>query len=464
MTYIKPDINLLTSPNNAEANEMDVLESCNDSIIECFCSHGISVDSAGYRASAINMIFDYSIPSGVAFKSIQNLTSEISVAVGNLAKIFPRDEVRNEFSVAVIKEKRNYIALSQILASEEFQKSNAKIAICAGIDERDRSICFDLADAPHMLISGTTGAGKTVFLDDIILSILFKSSPDDVRMVLIDPEGKDFILYDRLPHLLFPVVTDKTNAVEVVNQLNNLMASRFDQFAGKRVKNIESYNEKAQSKLPRIVVIIDKYLELTTEIPKSFEDCLNEIACKGRAAGIHLVINSQTARSEGVSNSLKANLPCRAAFSVIDWHESKAIIDRTGAQKLLGNGDMLLDVGSGSSVYHVQAPYVTEAEVKAIVAQISDANESVQRAGDLTKIEINFSGDTEYTRRILEAVSEMSTINVFLIQKKLNIGFAEASEIIKFLEENDFVSTYAADRGRIVQQDRVIEYLETINN
>jgi len=459
MAYVKPQLDLLSAGEDVKTDDRTNAVQKGKSIAECLAAHNISVEPDGFKESPINMVFDYRLKAGTRYKDVLSIVTEISVAVGSDVKIFHDNEDGNVFSVSVPHPCRDIVTLRQILESYQYLDHSSPLTIAVGIDDRGRNVCFDLCEAPHLLISGTTGSGKTVFLDDVILSILYKASPNDVRLVLIDPEGNDFKLYDTIPHLMFPVVTEKAKAVEVVKYVRNQMNKRFDSFAEVGVKNIEAYNSNAAYPLPRIVIVIDKYMEMTYEVPEDFEDCLEEIARKGRAAGVHIIINTQTARSDVVSSDLKFNIKYRAAFSVTDWHESKAILDKTGAQKLLGNGDMYLTFGQDDSILHVQAANVTEDEVRKIVQKIIADNGTADFVGKLDYEKKDLNEDEQYIRKILLSVSNTKSISVFTIQKTLGVGFSEASDIIKFLEEKKVISSFAIGKGRTVDQDRIDELL-----
>lgn len=457
MTYHRPSLSLLSDiySNNTKAlEEADVIR---ERLQACFAAHAINAEVVDTRVSPINYIFDVKLNGG-RYKDVINRESDISYSVGNDVKIFQSDDASGVFSISVLRSSRSYVSLKSILASREFEESPSELTIGAGIDERGNICLIDLKENPHMLISGTTGAGKTVFLDDIILSLVYKSSPEQVRLILIDPSAKDLSYYSRLPHLSFPVVNDKGETVEVVKKVRDEMNNRFHLFSLHSVKNIESFNLLSENKLPRIVVVIDKMIEFSYEMPYEFADCINEIARKGRAAGIHLILNTQSARSDIISNDIKANFTCRVAFSVVDWHESKAILDKTGAQKLLGNGDMLLVAGENKIPLHVQAAFVSEGACRAVVKSLIEVNKTLESAG-LSEDASEKVAEAGRIRKILLAVSNTKSISVFTIQKILGVGFGEASNIMDFLEQNNAVTAFKLGKERKVNQTVIDELL-----
>ncbi|MBR4494164.1 MAG: DNA translocase FtsK [Clostridiales bacterium] len=234
------------------------------------------------------------------------------------------------------------------------------------------------------------------------------------------------------------------------------MDERYEILAQDGVRNIITYNENHKNNpMNNIVVIIDKYLEYTYEMPSDFIECIKEIARKGRAAGIHLIINAQSARSEVVNNDVKANMPCRIAFSVTDWHESKAILDKTGAQKLLGNGDMLYSPSLTGNPQHIQAPYVSLKEIEAVVSDVIQRNGVAEYVRDFDDVREPVEDNVPYVISILERLLQVNTVDVYSLQDMLDISYAEASDIIKFMEFNGVVSGYDAGKGRNVNHAQI---------
>ena len=478
MKYVFPSSNLLMLNRNQNISGNVSDESIEPKIRDCLRAHKIDVELQGIHYSPTNIVIDYELKGSSLLRDVQNRQLDLSVCAGFEVKIFQRFEDPGVFSISIPQRNRDIVTLGSVISSDEFQSSESKLTFAAGIDELAKVRCFDLAQAPHLLVSGSTGSGKTVFLDDIILSVLFKATPDEVKMVLIDTSAKDFAVYDKIPHLMCPVITDKVNADITMRTLRNLMNKRFEDFASIGVKEIDSYNLRSETKLPRILIIIDKYIEVSYDIPESFEFSIGEIARKGRAAGIHLIINTQTAKSEIISNDIKTNFLYRAAFSVVDWHESKAVLDKTGAQKLLGNGDMLFRLINSDETIHLQAAYVSEKEIHDVVRQVKVNNELPDYARPQTYKQVvdgmprptivledvkkELSPELLYEKSILDAVSGTKYISVLSIQKMLDISFAEATRVMKYLEKNMLVSKNVFLKGRPVIQDNIDIRLKNI--
>ena len=459
MKYQTPNLTLLDNTAADYEEAKTLAETCYNSITTCLHSLGIDVTPDGYKVSPVNMVFDYVMPEGVSYKSVQDLTKDLGVAVGQEVKVFQRGEKSGVFSVSVVRNNRTYYGIREILEGKEYTSAKSPLTVAAGIGELAEDVVFDLAEAPHLLITGATGTGKTVFLDDIILSIVCKASPAQVKMVLIDP-GIDLEVYEGLPHLLFEPLSRKDDVYEAVSYVKELVDKRYEVLLKAGARSIEAYNGSAQNKLPHVVIIIDKYLEFTYEMPQDFEDLIKSIARKGRAAGVHLVINAQSSRSEFVSGEIKANIPYRIAFSVSDWHESKAALDRTGAQRLLGNGDMLLATGADNAPVHIQAPHVSLEEIERVVDDVIKKNGSAKYEFDFDADRPPIEFNLEYIVEILEAISQTRAVDVFFIQKKLMVDYSEASDVIRFLEENSLVSQYNGGKKRTVDLEAVNRMLE----
>ena len=457
--YIAPSLECLNSVTSDDKALKETAEAYSDKILECLQTFKVNVAKAGYEISPINMVFDFTLLPDSSYTTVKNLVKDISLAVAHEVKLFQRDDKGGVFSISIQREDRSYVGLREIIDSDEYKNSESSLTIAAGVDELARSVVFDLGEAPHLMISGSTGTGKTVYLDDIILSIVYKSAPSDVKLVLIDP-GIDLLAYEGLPHLLFKPLSRKDEVYEAVKSIKNLMDERYERLINAHVRDVDSYNEKFKKNMPRIVLIIDKYLEFTYEMPDDFEDQIKSIARKGRAAGVHLILNTQSARSNRVNGDIKANIPYRIAFSVTDWSESKAILESTGAQKLLGNGDMLLATGFNSMPRHVQAPSVELDEIQRVVADTIEHNGSAKYQFVFDSLREPIEDDLEYIVAILQAVSASKTIDIDTIQKKLEIEYAEALDVIKFLEDYELISKYNGNKKRNVDIETVDRWLE----
>lgn len=462
MLYTKPSIELLDKTYFEKdkvslwANEIE------RSLSDCLSAFDVRASFIKFDISSISIIFSYSLNPGCSLKEVSKLTADLSLAAGSEVKVFTKNDDSNVISISVLRPERSHFGLGSIIDNRQFEESDSPLTIAAGIDEFGNEVYFDLCSAPHLLVSGATGSGKTVFTDDVIVSILCKATPAQVKLLLIDPDKKDFNVYEDIPHLYCPVCSYKPDIVNAIISVKNEMDRRFFVFAENHIKDIDGYNKiNMLTPLPRIVVVIDKYLELTYEVPEDFEGLINEIARKGRAAGVHLIINTQTSRSEVLSNDIKVNIPYRVAFSVLGWSESKMILNRTGANKLLGDGDMLFVQGHGRTPIHVQAASITINEIESIVKNILKNNPKVSFSNINDTFRPNF--DDEYVKRISETISQMNRFELSSFSKKIDASYDEAYAAMDFLKDNELISETYNAKGRDIDKDKLEKFIFDIN-
>ena len=323
-----------------------------------------------YGMTPFAVRFDVMPAPGTSVKNFKNIRTELELWMASPVEITSEGNGKYTISISVKSLNRPIIGLREIIQSPEFMESTGILPIAAGQDALGNPFVFDLAETPHLLIAGTTGSGKSVFINDIILSIMLRNSPDDVRFIMIDPKRVELGPYNGVPYLMSPVVYDNGAALATLSTINEEMRRRYNVFAEAGVRKLEDYNTKCaeDGKLPRIVIVIDEYMDMITDAPKELEELIASFARLGRASGIHLVLATQRPSSDVITGSIKANIPCRASFTVVDWRESKTILDRTGAERLLGSGDMLYSTTESSFPIHAQASFVSEDEIDAIIS------------------------------------------------------------------------------------------------
>ena len=376
-SYVFPNIDLLEyhNPQNNFTNREYVQAMAEElgSTLEAFKVKGRITD---IRMNPFAVLFDIVPDPGITVKSVQNLRVDLEVHMASPVEIVSVGEGKYTIGLAVKNWDRPLIGLRDIMETDDFKKNDYTLPVAAGMNVLGKPFVFDLAATPHLLVAGTTGSGKSTFLNDIILSILYTKTPDEVRMIMIDPKGIELNAYNGVPHLLSPTVTDPRMAFSVIDWAETEMMRRYETFAGCGAKNIDGYNASAPEgkKMPRIVIIIDEYMEMMFSAPKEIEDWISHVARLSRAAGIHLVLATQRPSNNVITNNIKANIPCRASFTVVDWRESKTIIDRTGAERLLGNGDMLFSATDAAIPIHAQAAYVSYDEVDRVIADVRSKN------------------------------------------------------------------------------------------
>ena len=324
------------------------------------------------RMTPLAILFDVFPDVGVSVKKIKDLRVDLEVQFGAPVEIVSIGDKQYSVKIAMKNLERPIVGLKSILKSDEFVKCSFEIPIAAGMDIVGSPFVFDLAEAPHMLVAGCSGSGKSVFINDLLLSVMYTKSPKEVRLILIDPKRVELGAYAGLPHLMMPVAFTSQEAFSVFNSVKAEMEKRYKLMSAARVKNIDAYNSKQndRDKLPRIIIVVEEYMDMMEEAPKELENVVSSIARMARAAGIHLVLSTQRPSSDIISSSIKANLPCRASFTVVDWRESKIILDRTGAERLLGNGDLLYSATETDKPIHAQAAYVSYTELDSVIAYL----------------------------------------------------------------------------------------------
>ena len=355
------------------------------------------------------------------------------------------------------------VPLRDVLESAEFNHSASKLTVALGKDIAGQPIVADLAKMPHLLVAGATGSGKSVCINTFITSILFKASPEDVKLVLIDPKVVELSNYNGIPHLLTPVVTDAKKAAGALRWAVKEMENRYSLFAAAGVRDIARYNETAkEERLPLIVIIIDELADLMMIAPVDVEDAICRLAQMARAAGLHLVLATQRPSVDVITGTIKANIPSRISFAVSSQIDSRTILDMGGAEKLLGKGDMLFyPVGSPKPV-RVQGAYIGDNEVEELLAYIKSQ-------GTPEYIEIGVTGEEtvekkeqeKFTDELLEEavcmVLETGQASVSMLQRKFRIGYTRAARLIDAMEEMRIVGPNIGSKAReiIMTSDQI---------
>ncbi len=336
------------------------------------------------------------------------------------------------------------IYLREILEDEIFKKAKSPLAIALGKDIVGRPFVTDLAKLPHLLIAGTTGSGKSVGINAMILSLLYRNSPDDLKLMMIDPKQLEFSIYDDIPHLLTPVITDPKKAMVGLNNVVKEMERRYTLMKQAKVKNIENYNNKfPEEKLPYIVVVIDELADLMMTGGKDVEYSIARLAQMARASGIHLIVATQRPSVDVVTGNIKANLPSRISYKVGQKIDSKVILDVLGAESLLGKGDMLFK--TGSNLIRLHAPFTTEEEIEMIVEFLKAQREVEYNeeflSESISSDDIEIENKDELFDEAKEIMLREGKTSISYIQRRLQIGYNRAANIVEQLEASGFLST-----------------------
>ena len=398
--------------------------------------------------------FELVPPSGVSVKSILKYADDLALALAaEKLRIEAPIPGKSAIGIEVPNRSVSTVYLREIIESQEFKNSPSPLTFALGKDIAGKNIVADLAKMPHLLIAGRTGSGKSVCLNTIILSLVYKASPDDLRLILIDPKVVEFRSYANLPHLLVKVVTDKKKAASALRWAVSEMENRNRKLASAGARDIRRYNQlqvKPEDRMPRIVIIIDELAELMMSTGKEVEESIVRLAQLGRACGMHLIVATQRPSADIITGEIKANIPARIAFAVTDYVNSKVILDSTGAEQLLGNGDMLFHTNQTPKPIRIQGAFVSDDEVEGVMSFFEKTNiapnfdtvvDSQITAGvgaNATQLCNEFGDDLliDAARLIIETKRASASY----IQQRLRLGYNRAARIMEELEEMGIVS------------------------
>lgn len=412
--------------------------------------------------------------AGVKVSKIVNLADDIAL---NLAAPSVRIEAPIPGKAAVGIEVPNReivpVTLREVIESNEFIEFKSNLAFAIGKDISGKCIVTDLAKMPHLLIAGATGSGKSVCINTLITSLIYKSSPKDVKLLMIDPKVVELSVYNGIPHLLIPVVTDAKKAASALFWAVNEMTQRYKLFAENNVRNIEGYNQLMDNidkskKMPQIVIIIDELADLMMVAPNDVEDAICRLAQMARAAGMHLVIATQRPSVDVITGIIKANIPSRISFAVSSQVDSRTILDMAGAEKLLGKGDMLFMPIGESKPIRIQGAFISDKEVENIVVFLKESGEANYEKDIMDDIETFTtntveSNEDEVDELLSEAINiaiEYGQISVSMLQRRLRIGFNRAARIVEEMEKRGIVGKQEGSKPRqvLINKESVEKY------
>ena len=432
-------------------------------------SFGVSAKVENVSVGPAITRYELKPAEGVRVSKIANLADDIAL---NLAAETIRIEApipgKQAVGIEVPNKEKEAVHLREVLESEEFGESSSKLTVALGKDVAGNIQLADIAKMPHLLIAGSTGSGKSVCINTIITSIIYKSKPSEVKMVMVDPKVVELSVYNGIPHLLIPVVTDPKKAAGALAWAVQEMDNRYNLFAQKGVRDIKGYNkaiekEEGSGKLPQIVIIVDELADLMMVAAKDVEEAICRLAQKARAAGMHLVIATQRPSVDVITGLIKANVPSRIAFAVSSQVDSRTIIDSVGAEKLLGKGDMLFFPAGAPKPVRVQGAFVSDEEVEKIVDFVKqngtanyseDILETIENSNKTEKELMQEQAEDDETDPFLmdaiDAVVEQGTASTSFIQRKFKVGYARAGRIIDQMEERGIISGYQGSKPREV--------------
>ena len=390
-------------------------------------------------------LYEFEPAAGIKVSKIINLSEDIARNTSSLSARVAIIPGKNTVGIEIPNEKRDGVVLSEILQSDNFNKNDIKLPIALGKSISGSPIIADLTSMPHLLIAGTTGSGKSVCINTIISSLLFKHNPDICKFILIDPKMLELSSYEGIPHLLTPVITDAKKATAALSWTVREMENRYKLMSSVGVRNIDGYNQKHKIKMPYIIVVVDEMSDLMLISGKEIESCVQKLSAMARAAGIHIIMATQRPSVDVITGTIKANFPTRISFQVSSKIDSKTILGEQGAEQLLGKGDMLF-MSSANKIFRIHGPYMSENEIEKITSFLRaqgspDYIEEItqQKKSETNDGNINESDDDLYQTAIQIVKNEKKASTSFL-QRKLQIGYNRAARMIDQMEENGIVS------------------------
>ncbi|KPU43891.1 DNA translocase SpoIIIE [Oxobacter pfennigii] len=458
--YKYPPISLLYNSSGAK-NAGDKKELINNAKIleETLESFGVEAKVVQVSRGPVITRYELQPSPGVKVSKIVNLSDDIAL---NLAAQAVRIEApipgKAAVGIEIPNKEISVVYLKEIIESKEFTDNSSPLTFALGKDVAGNCVIADMAKMPHLLIAGATGSGKSVCVNALITSILYKSPPEKVRLLMVDPKMVELSTYNGVPHLLIPVVTDARKSASALNWAVQEMTNRYKLFADNNVRNIESYNSLISQKnpegiLPKIVIIIDELADLMMVAPNDVEDCICRLAQMARAAGMHLVVATQRPSVDVLTGVIKANIPSRISFAVSSQIDSRTILDMSGAEKLLGKGDMLYYPVGESKPQRVQGAFITEKEVEKVVSFVKEQYVLQYKEEIMDEIENTNSGSDDADDMLPEAIKivvETGQASVSLLQRRLRVGYNRAARLIDSMEHRGIIGGYEGSKPRQV--------------
>lgn len=477
IVYELPPLECLEKPKlNSNSGSSEELRQRGETIVKTLKSFGVGTRIVDICQSPSVTRFELQPDPGVKISKITALADDIAM---NLAAYGVRIEApipnKNAVGIEVPNAEKAMVTLREILESPSFKNSKSKLNVALGRDIQGEATCADLAKMPHLLVAGTTGSGKSVCLNTMIMSLLYNAKPDEVKLIMIDPKKVEFTVYRSIPHLLVPVVADPRKAAGALSWAVAEMDKRYALFADNGVRNLQGYNNYAIAeglpKMPQIVIIIDELSDLMMAASNEVEDSICRLAQKARAAGMHLIVATQRPSVDVITGLIKANIPSRIAFAVKSQIDSRTIIDTQGAEKLLGNGDMLYCPVGLSKPVRVQGSYVSDDEIERVIDFVKSQGEVKYDDAVMKEIELKAAQegkkksssaidtdnmgaggdyDDEMFPKAVEVVVEAGMASTTLLQRKLKLGYARAARIVDELSEKGIIGPFEGSKPRKV--------------
>ncbi len=460
--YFSPSLEILEADSTLNRKNLDKenIKSSSDLLESVFQDFNIDIQVVNVRLGPVVTLFEILPAAGIKINTIINLADDISRSMGvgpvRIAQIYGTQYL----GVEVPNDQRETVTIRELLSDENFKNTSSKIPICIGKDISGNIEVVDLSKTPHLLVAGTTGSGKSVFINTLLASILYKFSPKDLRLILIDPKMLELSVYNDIAHLLTPVVTEPKKAILALKWVCKEMERRYSLMNEENTRSLDGYNEKSIEKLPYIIVFIDEMADLMMTAGKEVEHYVQRLAQMARACGIHLVMATQRPSVDIITGSIKANFPSRISFQVASKYDSRTVLGEIGAEQLLGNGDMLMSKNGGNLIRY-QSAFISDNEVNKLIKEIK-RSQSVEYLEELNEIiknnDQNFDTlsdeDEKLISKSIELIKSSNKASTSYLQRNFQVGYNKAARIMEALEQRGVVSppNHAGKRDILINQ------------
>lgn len=482
--YVYPPVDILKYAKNPVASEIvqQEIQEKSAKLVETLETYGAKTRIVGIHRGPSVTRYELQPAAGVRVSKITGLADDIAL---NLAAMSVRIEApvpgKACIGIEVPNDHRDTVSLRELIDSEEYRKAKGKLTFAVGKDIEGNIIIGDIAKMPHMLVAGTTGSGKSVFTNSIILSILYHASPDEVKLILIDPKKVEFPIYNKIPHLLIPVVTEPLKAAGALGWAVNEMNKRYLMFEANNVKNLQEFNDMVLEErnkpaeeqdevrakidlLPQIVIVVDEFADLMMAARSEVEDSVLRLAQLARAAGIYMIIATQSPRADVLTGLIKSNIPSRVSLSVSSNVDSRVILDESGAEKLLGNGDLLYKPVGVKKPIRMQSGYAATSEIREVVnflknehtaeysdeviAEVEENTPQPKDSGSAGSDNVSVNPDDDLVNQAISIIVQTNNASTAFLQRKLKLGFPRAARIMDEIEEMGIIGPQEGSKAR----------------
>ena len=447
-SYLSPSIEILEKDNTFSENKdaKHNIKANSELLEKVFEDFNIDIQVVNVKLGPVVTLFEILPAAGIKINTIINLADDISRSMGVGAVRIAQIYGTQFLGVEVPNDQRETVTIRELLSNDNFKNTSLKIPLCIGKDISGNIEVIDLSKTPHLLVAGTTGSGKSVFINTLLASILYKFSPEELRLILIDPKMLELSVYNDIAHLLTPVVTEPKKAIIALKWVCKEMERRYSMMNEENTRSLEGYNQKSQEKLPYIVVFIDEMADLMMTAGKEVEHYVQRLAQMARACGIHLVMATQRPSVDIITGSIKANFPSRISFQVASKYDSRTVLGEIGAEQLLGNGDMLMSK-NGGNIIRYQSAFISDNEVNKLIQEIKKSQD-VNYLDELDEIiknnDENFDNlseeDEAMVAKAIDLIKSTNKASTSFLQRNFQIGYNKAARIMEALEQRGVVS------------------------